>query len=229
MPPYSRSTLKRKYEGKYQPAKKQAMIRKSFMSYPIYKQVATAPAPSRVELKYDDGIVSGAISSTPAIWLLSTIQNGSGSNERIGRRITYFNLEMSWIWRYSANHGGPNHARFTILYDSAPNGAFPSYTDMFVSTAVQTLTNPDTRGRFTVLFDSRCISGVNDPAATGDMAWTNFNGHKVISLRGKHAHYIGTTDGIASMEKGAIYMVTNSYQNNVVAIDFSNRIQFSDA
>lgn len=228
MPPYAPSTLKRKHGGKYQQAKK-AMVRKSFVSYPIYKQISTAPAPSRVELKYDDGTFSGAISSTPAIVLLSTIGNGNGSSERIGRRITYFNMEISWIWRFSANHGGPNHVRFTIVYDNSPNGAFPAYTDMFVSTAVQSLMNPDTRGRFTVLYDSRAVSAVNDPVGTGNGNWTNFNGKKTISLKGKQAHYIGTTDVIASIEKGAIYMITNSYQNNVVAIDFSNRIQFSDA
>lgn len=222
MPPLSRTTLKRKYGGTYQTAGYKKRIA-------MTGSLQTAPAPRRVELKYDDGRFSGAISATPAIVLLSTIQNGNGANERIGRRLTYFNIEMSWIWRFAANHGGPNHARFTVIYDNAPNGTAPAYLDMFVSTAVESLTNPDTRSRFTVLFDSRCISGVNDPAATGDMSWSNFNGHKTVSLKNKKAQYIGTLDTIGSIEKGAIYLVSNSYQNNVVALDFSNRIQFTDA
>jgi hypothetical protein len=216
--------LKRKYSGNYQTASK----RRSYKKYPIYTAVATAPAPARVELKYDDGTTSGAISSTPLVILLSTVANGNGSSERIGRRISYYNMELAWIWRFAATHGGPNHCRFTVVYDSSPNGLAPAYTDIFVSTAVQSLQNPDTRGRFKFLYDTRGMSVVN--AGTGDEGtWTNFSGHKIISLKGKQAHYVGTGSGIADIEKGAIYLVTNSYQNNVVALDFTNRIQFSDA
>lgn len=195
----------------------------------LYNNVYTAPAPRRVELKYDDGDLSGAISSTPAVVLLSTIAIGTDANQRIGRRIQYHNIEVSWVWRWSANHGGPNHARFMIVFDSAPNGALPAYTDILHNSSVQTLVKADTRSRFTVLLDSMCTSAVNDPVGTGNMSWENFRGHKLISLAGKHAQYIGTDATIASMEKGAIYLVTNSYQNNVDALDFTNRIQFSDS
>lgn len=189
---------------------------------------STAVAPRRVELKYDDGRSSGAVSSTPSITLLTTIANGTGASDRVGRKINYDSIEMSWIWRYSANHGGPNHARFTLVYDNAPNRTAVSYLDMFESTAVESLQRADTRGRFKFLFDSRCVSSVNDPAGSGDMNWTNFGGHKIISLKGKIAHFTGTSVNITDIEKGAIYLVTNSYQNGVVALDFSNRIQFSD-
>ena len=231
MPPYSRAVLKRKNSGKYMSAGKKvrSVVRKSYANYPIYSAVPTAPAPSRVELKYDDGTLSGAVSNTPAVVVLSTIGNGSGSSERIGRRIRYENLEIGWIWRFAANHGGPNHCRFTIVYDNSPNGSIAAYTDMFVNTAVQSLQNPDTRGRFKFLYDSTAVSMVNDPVGTGSGNWSNFSGHKVISLKGKQAHYIGTGNTITDMEKGAIYLVLNSYQNNVNAIDFTNRIQFTDA
>jgi len=205
------------------------VVRRSMKSYPIYQSLTTAPAPTRVELKYDDGTLSTAISSTPGIILLSTIAVGSDAFERIGRRIKYHDMEMRWHWRFSANHGGPNHCKFAIVYDSGPNGVAPAYLDIYESTGVESLQNPNTRGRFKILFESHATSACNDPLGTGNMTWTNFNGKKMLSLKGKGAQYIGITNGIASIEKGAIYLVTNSVQNNVCSLDFKNRIQFTDA
>jgi len=195
----------------------------------VYSSMATVPAPKRVELKYDDGSISGSVSSTPTLTLLSTVPSGSGASERVGRRISYYNMEIQWLWRFAANHGGPNHAKFAIVYDTSPNGVAPAYLDIYKNTGVESLSNPDTRGRFKILYESKCVSFTNDPAATGNATWTNFSGSKVISLKGKGAHYIGDLATIQSIEKGAIYLVTNSVQNNVNALDFTNRIQFSDS
>jgi len=213
---------------KYQ-KKSTGMVRKSYVSYPVYSTVTTAPAPSRVELKYDDGVITGSISSTPAVTLLSTIANGSGSSERIGRRINYFNMEIRWQWRFASNHGGPNHAKFAIVFDTSPNGTLPAYADIYATTGTESLTNPDTRSRFKILYETNCVSYVNDPAATGGGNWNNFAGTRVIPLKGKQGHFIGTGATIASIEKGAIYIVTNSVQNNVNSLDLYNRIQFFDS
>jgi len=192
-----------------------------------YSTSVTAPAPTRVELKYDDGTLSGNISSTPQVNLLTTIPNGSGASERVGRRILYHDMQIQWVWRFAANHGGPNHARFSIVYDSSPNGVAPAYLDIFAINGVEALQNPDTRGRFKILYESKCVT-YND-TTTGEIQYNNMNGNKVISLKGKSCQFIGTGFTIADIEKGAIYLVTNSSQNNVVALDFTNRIQFSDS
>jgi len=218
---------KRKSTWKAGPSKRQKSaptVRRTF------NNATTAPAPTRVELKYDYGFVTTApVDSTPSVTLLSTIANGTGSSDRIGKRIAYHDIEISWAWLYNADHS-LNTAGFFIVYDNAPNGSLPAYTDIINDSSVTTLQNPDQRGRFKILFRTN-FNSVDRTGAT--VARTAFQGpefgHKIISLKGKGAHFIGTANTIASMEKGAIYLLTNSYADNVVALEFTNQIQYSDA
>lgn len=205
-------------------------VRKSFRNYPIYQNVFTAPAPKTVELKYDGGIVETfAIDSTPEVILLSTIATGSGSSERIGKRIKFHDIEFKWAFLTNAVHNY-NHVNFMIVYDKSPNGALPAYTDILTSSAVTSLPNADTRSRFQTLFEQRFCDSKQE-AATFSAVWAGpgISGHKIISLKGKHAHYIGTGAAITDIEQGAIYLVVNSYSDDVTAMEFTNRIQYSDA
>lgn len=230
MPPYSSAYMKRKATStmKRGSAKRIAsMVRKSYLNYPVYQAVRTAPAPRRVELKYDYGTVNGTVSNVPAVVSLLTVPNGNGSSERIGKMIQLHDMEISWHLRMNAVHNS-NRASFMIVYDKSPNGVIASQTEILQSTDVNTLQNCDTRARFTVLFDNRWVT---TNTATGDCSYSlgGAQGHKIISLKGKKTSYIGTTQGIADIETGALYIVTNSYSNNVVALEFTNKIQFSDA
>jgi len=230
MAPYSQKVLKRKYGGNYSKSnKRRTLVRKSYKTYPVYNNVTTAPAPTRVELKYDYGnIATFAVDSTPAVVLLTTIANGSGSSDRIGKRIQYHDIELSWMWLTNASHGY-NAANFMIVYDNSPNGALPAYTDILDTSAVTSLTNPDTRGRFTILFRTNFTDTYVTTATQAVVAAQGAQyGHKVVKCK-KTAQFIGTDATIASIEKGAIYLITNSYSDNVVALEFTNMIQYSDA
>lgn len=230
MAPYAPKVLKRKYGGQYSKSnKRRTLVRKSYKTYPVYTNVQTAPAPTRVELKYDYGeLTTFAIDSTPAVILLTTIANGSGSSDRVGKRIQYHDIELKWLWLSNASHLN-NSANFMIVYDSSPNGALPAYTDILRDSAVTSLQNSDTRGRFTILFETQ-YSDTYQTTATAAFAqnYGPVHGHKIIRCK-KMAHFIGTDSTIASIEKGALYLVTNSYADNVVALEFSNQIQYSDA
>jgi hypothetical protein len=221
--------LKRKYSGRYQTTGKRArtmtMVRKS---YPIYQNVFTAPAPRRVELKYDIGAFSTLISSVPAVIVLSNIANGSGSTQRIGKRIQYHDIEFNWFF-IGSNSNPPNVCRFWIVYDTAPNGITPAYTDILSSSAVTCVLNPDTRARYKVLYDSMAYVHYDNTSGQSGSDSSGNLGKKVVSLRGKYAQFTGTTDTMPDMEKGSIYCVTNSFSNNKTYLEFTNKIQFSDA
>jgi len=205
-----------------------AMVRKSYKNYPVYNNVWTAPAPTRVELKYDVGQVASAVPSAGSINLISTIANGSGSSDRIGRRIAYHDIEIKWEFGMSASHAY-NNVKTYIIYDNSPNGAAPIWTDLFVTAVPYSVQNPDTKGRFKIIWESNFIS-YDATTATFARCWFNNGaGHKVLSLKGKSAQFLGTTAGIADIEKGAIYFCMISDQNNVVQCNFQNKIQYSDA
>lgn len=225
MPPYSQKYLKRKNDGMYLTAvrkKARAVVR----AYSGYASARTAPAPRRVELKYDYGVVNGTVSSTPSVTLLSTIANGTGSSDRIGKMIQFHDIEISWHLRMAAVHNS-NRGRFWIVYDKSPNGVLPAYTDVLQSSDVNTTMNCDTRARFLVLYEANWVTTNETTGCSYSVG--QVQGHKVVSLKGKKCTFIGTGAGIADIETGAIYIVTNSYDNNAVALEFTNKIQFSDA
>jgi len=222
---------KRKYSSEnttenWNKFKKQNVVRKSFKNYPVYNTVYTAPAPTRVELKYDYGEFSTLMKSAGSVILLSTIANGSGSSERIGKRIQYHDIEIGWHYRPNATFNA-NKCQWMLIYDKSPNGTLPTYLDMFQSTAVEAFSNSDTRGRFQILYRQEHIA-TNNANGYSDHGgpWT---GRKVISLKGKKCDFIGTGNTISDIEKGALYLVTQSYANDAVLLEFVNRIQYSDA
>lgn len=203
------------------------VVRKSFYSYPVYQNVSTAKAPTRVELKYDVGQITGSVAAAGSVALISTIANGTGSNERIGRKIKYHDVELVWNWLAAANHG-PNHAKMWVVYDAQPNGVLPSFTDIFTLANPYCLQDPDTKGRFIVLFESNCYSHVNNASGLSVTQFTNNYGHKVISCM-RTAQFLGTTATISDIERGALYVCTVSSTDAVVSLNLENKIQYTDA
>lgn len=222
MAPLAPKYLKRKYQGTYQANKK---FRRTL---PLYNNVVTAPAPKRVELKYDIGQVNQLVTASGNINLLSTIANGTDVQDRIGRKISYHDIEIVWDLTMSASHSLSNH-KMWIIFDNAPNGANPVWSDIFTSTVPYTLMNADQKGRFKVICEEE-ITTQDSTGATFARCWfENVHGHKVLSLKGKMAQFIGTSAGIASIDKGAIYMCVISDTAGSVTVNLQNKIQYSDA
>lgn len=121
------------------------------------------------------------------------------------------------------------NARIIVVYDRAPNGAYPTTdaivlgTDSLGGTTLDAdqLPNVNNRERFLILRDQFFhlpplgAAGANptnnyvmgfDPSAGGhkwDIDW-------YINLRGLKTTYLGDTSGIASIATGAIYVWTMS-------------------
>jgi len=164
--------------------------------------------------------------------LLSTVANGSGSSERIGRKISYYDISIRYFLTANSVHLS-NYTRIMVVYDNSPNGTAPAYTDIIQNSATTSFENPDTRGRFKILHDKTIYSATSDVVdksinqfGTGSIAASHT---QTISLKGKTAQFLGTGSSISDYEKGAIYLLTNSFQNNVMYLEFANRIQFYDA
>jgi len=205
--------------------KKQKKISSAVASY---NNVWTAPAPNRVELKYDVGQVTDPVLAAGEVRLLTTIANGAGADERIGRRIAYHDIEISWLYDQNAAHG-VNYSKFWIVYDDSPVKALPAFTDIMVSAVPFTLQNPDTKGRFKIMYESMYTSYIDNTATQSAVVMQQASGHKVISLKGKTAQFTGITNTIGSIEKGAVYLVNVSYANAKDYFRFQNKIQYSDA
>jgi len=218
MAPLAPKMLKRKYEGVYQANKK-------FKKLSIYREPMTAPAPSRVEMKYDVGQVSGTVLVAGTVSLVSTIGQGPNYNERIGNRIKYYQMELSWLWDNATAAHGLDDGRMLVVYDNSPNGSLPAITDILANALPYAVRNPLTLNRFTIMFDTHAQLLL---LQSDGCCWNNnVQGSKVISLRGKTACYTGTGNAIADIEKGAIYICTVSSGGNIGLV-VQNRISYSD-
>jgi len=167
------------------------------------------------------------LNSTPQITLINAVQEGAGGFNRIGRKIMMKSIRITGViaptGNATANVGELN--RMALVYDRAPNGAFPVFTDIFngqfqTGTNIPTLISgphPVNFERFIVLREKYWVLPTNSGASTnGTVALVNHPEENAkfdmyIKLPNLVAHYSGTTNpvGIGQYQNGALYIVTN--------------------
>lgn len=194
-----------------------------------YTRARFAVPPKKVELKYDDGISSSTVPTAGTLIQITSIANGTGPSDRIGRSIVYNNLNINWNIK-NLVVAGPieTNGRVIIFYDKQSNGAFPTVNTVMNGTDPLALYNPDNRSRFTILYDKKFnyqadVSGLGYFNKTGTMH-VNEN----ISLKGKGCHFQGTTNAITDIESGCLYFMLLSDVNNGWQFNERNRLQFFD-
>lgn len=189
-----------------------------------------AKAPGRVELKYDDGgSAVFSVLTAGALVLLSTIPNGTGPSERVGRAITYHDITVNYKVqpRNDTDLGG---IRVLLVYDRQTNGVSPVITDIMTATNTLALYNANNRSRFKILYD-RTHSSYYEATVAGAGGRQSAPVHvinKNISLKGLRAHFLNIGAGIADIESGAIYMVVLTDINDANDFTETNRIQYTD-
>jgi len=193
---------------------------------PSYKAPSRyARAPRKVELKYDDGVSGFALAVAGTVTLLTTIANGSGGSERVGRHIEYSDIEMNWYVNAAAAIAEAKF-RFILVHDKQSNGALATHATIMNSTDVTALMNPDNRSRFSLIYDS----GIREHTATATSNDSSGmpQGHIQRSLRGRRAEFSGISAGIADIIMGPVLLVTMT--NVAAGINFfeRNRIQYFD-
>lgn len=232
MPPLAPRRLKRKYGGEYQKAgykkaRTVTLYNKGQAAYPVYTSVQkTTLKKNQVELKYDVGSLTDLISNIGSVILLTTIANGVDDFERIGKAINYYDCQGKFYMAPVAVHTG-NVITISVVWDSEPHGAIPGYNTIFDTSTPNALPNQDFTNRFKILWQKTFSttadapnSLVFNPAPTGDFS---------INLKGKMATFSGTSNGIADLQKGAVYFTYIASQSNVQQVVLRNKIGFFDA
>lgn len=201
------------------------------------------------ELKSVDSIVSGDFDLPGTITLaVPPPVEGSGFNNRIGRRIRMKSLQLRgfiYIDNTNAAVRNPGLLRLMFVYDRQPNGAVPSVADLLLTTdpsgatgsTVYAGVNMNNRDRFFVLRD-RTIPipplGINGVASTtvGTMVYgppSELKIEEFINLRGLEAHFKATTGAVTDIATGSIIMLTHStYTDCGYSCSMSTRLKFYD-
>jgi hypothetical protein len=178
--------------------------------------------------------VTNVLSTTTtngASFCLNLIQQGTGSWNRIGRKITMKNLRIKTVALCSHFNDGTtgdiagNRLRIVVVWDAQPSsGTIPTFQSIFAITDQQgTETGNifdsvrfDNTGRFRVLSDKVIVSNpMASGPANGDFTQVYHFCDDYIKLPNLQAIYSATNDPstIADISTGAIYVYYRASTN----------------
>lgn len=237
-----RGTLakKRMRVGAFPPVQKR-------ISVPAARHTARGP-----ELKsVDTPLQTSEVNTTAGFFLLNGVQAGTGFFNRIGNKIEMKSLEFRSAIRVNGNApaAGNEYLRLVIIYDAQPNGALPTWADIFTSydnAGATTSTNYsylniNNRERFKVFADwTFSVPSANDAPLNGDVACAiktdqeAINFHRFIKLRKLVTNYKGSTNpaAIGDIATGSLlftFIGNRAPGAGQYNVDFSCRLRYYDS
>lgn len=180
---------------------------------------------TRAERKSLDTVTSLApplTSSFTAATLLNGLAQGTGTNERVGRKTTLKSVQLRYT--HIPTSGGPDsQVRIAIIYDKQPNGALPAASDIFNQANFNSHLNLANSDRFVVIMDE--ISESSQSSLIG------ISGQRYVKCN-LETIYGGTTNGIASINSGSLMILAaNNADPTIGAVSslfFNVRIRYTD-
>lgn len=188
----------------------------------------------RAELKYQDteGAPGGIPNSGQTI-LLNFLAQGTGVNQRVGRKCVMKSFLMRYGIYPSASTSAANGTivRAMIVYDRSPNNAaaLPAITDVLASATWDSALNLAYRERFLVLWDKTYTIGATQ-YTTG--ALTAGNPKPVAVQKYKKINlpviFGGTGGDIVDISTGSLFLLEIGNINATVTSDWRFRLRFTD-
>lgn len=153
--------------------------------------------------------------------LLNGIVQGSGSNERLGRRFVMTSLEFRARMTATAPAG---QFRTVVVYDKQSNFGATIATDVFLTNGFTSMTNPANLGRYVKIIDE-----VSDTAPSTQLT-TACHYYRKFRL---DAHCTGTSGTAAAFSNGSVWLLIANNADFTVGVastvDYSCRIRYQDA
>lgn len=196
--------------------------------------------------------VQNVLSTTSVLTLVNDMIVGAAFNQRLGRTVSLKTLHLKgtiFMQAYDASAALLQHyCRVAVVYDRQPNGAFPTYANIWTSvdnganasSTVFDFPNIRNSDRFLILADEHFQFSPETLLAGGGLygpsAGQNQNQSVIvdryIKLNGLPTSY--TTDagaGIGDMATGALYVVTIANQaaaDALVNFNWCTRLRYTD-
>lgn len=214
-----------------------------------YRQAGLyAPSRKPQEIKsMDTGPSSTLISTTAAIVPINLMYQGNADYERVGSEVAMKSVLLRAHISLGNTHDNASELiRFMIVYDRAPNGFLPTFsqivqdTDILgsVQSTVLSAPNPDNRDRFLILMDKTYGNPLDSSAA-------NTSNHviatrsefpsfisKWIPLNNLLTKYKASANSISAITLGALYFVhigLNSPEQANFYVTYNTRVKYTDS
>lgn len=185
------------------------------------------------EQKYVDVAAAAYVADTTGtITLLNGVAQGDDNTQRQGRM---FNMTALSVKGYLSPVDGsttPSYCRLIVVYDSATNGAAPTMTDILQASTSLSHNNLNNRMRFKVLIDEQYAIGATVETATQSYAQSPsvHTINRYVPLPKVEVVNNGTGATVASIQKGALWMVTigSSAPNAGGVFAVTTRVRYLD-
>jgi len=167
-------------------------------------RVVRGPILPKKDLKFIDNQFGSNLDTTGTLTLINGIAEGDDYNSRNSRSVVIKSVAVRGNAFPTATTGLPQKARIMLVWDNAVNGALPTIATILATVNAESFPLVDNEKRYTILWDHSFVIGLQ-AAAVADQVIVNFE--KLIHLNAPVA-FLGTTNGIGSVQNGAIYLVT---------------------
>jgi len=179
----------------------------------------------------DRAVAAYVCDTTGTVTLLTGVATGSDYTDRIGRAIDIRTVQVRGMVAPVDSVISDTLARIMIVYDKMPTGALPAITAILTASESSAYMNLSNRDRFFVLADEFFAVAATNNTATQAVAGSP-TCHVVDIYRPLNlpAIYNGTGGTIASIQSGAIYLVTvgNEAAGDGAFAALTCRVRFTD-
>jgi len=147
--------------------------------------------------------------TTGSVTLLNGIAQGDDINNRHGRRVQLKAVHVCGVIKPIDDTTVANVSRVMLVFDKQCNGAALTIADVLTSVSGTSYNKLDNRDRFVVLADYKyALGGMNTTATQtygASPSCFKVDIHRKINLP---VTFIGTTNAIASIQSGSLYLIT---------------------
>lgn len=180
-------------------------------SYPAGRLLSSSQEQKDITIRNTGLITLGQTTSNAAL-LLNGVAPGTGSGQRIGRRITLRSIDLKFEFTVVDNAGVGNVSsplRLLVVYDRQPNAATPGATQMLLTDELTSPNNLANSRRFETLFDE-IVPCVGSAGPASCMV------HRYKKLQHDMEFNTGSAGTVADIVSGAIWFL--AWQDGTIAV-----------
>lgn len=184
----------------------------------------------RQELKYVDvASAAYAADTTGSVTLLNGVAVGDDNTTRDGRQATMKSVQVRGQLRPESSSQTGCKCRLLLVWDNASAGATPTIADILTASTSNSFPLVNNARRFTILCDNSYVLGTVDTTATQTYAYSpGIHDVEIYKRIQSVTQYNGTGATAASIQNGALWMITIGDAANAGQFNVATRVRFTD-
>jgi len=207
-----------------------------FAGQQIVRRSNVGPELKGVDSNVNDASVLATTNTNAGIVVLNLVQQGNGSWNRVGKKITMKSVRIRGIATSTTINNATqiqnNVMRMTVVYDKQPSsGAIPTFDQIFGNTAQDGAETSrfldglrfDNTGRFQVIKDQLVTSDMAEFSGAAGLVEYDIPFDMFINLKGLDTIFSGQSNPmtIADISTGALYFIARADSSTATTNLFS--------